>query len=1126
MPREFAQVTVPPIGPECSDGDHARAPNRIHGAGLSVLTCGAAITLIVVLGIVRSLQRPEWMSPVLFVGLLGFLPALVLALRQRGSDQEPADMLRRAVGCLPGMVLLLDRKGRIEWASEKFLEGMDREWWQLRHQCLGPVLTGAEVDPAVVIAFEQAMARGDAMQVELSLVWGSRPDCWAEITLAPVPAGQGRPSGWVVVVHDVTARVETAQALEASEARFRSALSAMQEGFVLHGADGAILMANPAAERILGLTESQLCGRGSLDPRWQCVRADGAPFPGCEHPSMQTLVSGQPQTGVVMGVRKPSGELTWISISTSPVGALEDARPRMVVTTFSDISEHRRTVTELRKLTRAVDQSPALTWMADSQHRIEYVNNALLEATGYRREELIGRDPRMLAAEDLSNETYRSMQASIAADQSWRGELTNRRRDGSSFPVALSMFPLRDERGAVTHFVGIEQDISQARERERQLGLAREDARVAAEAKREFLQNMSHELRTPMNGILGMAELLLETQLEPQQRADLITLRRSAQALTDVIRQLFEFTKLESASDAIAAVPFRLRECLEHVSARFLAQAEAKGLRLIAAIEDSVPDRVVGDPGALRQILMNLLENAVKFTAQGSVALRVQALSESAGTVRLMFSIEDSGIGIAPDRQRAIFEAFEQADGSNTRQYGGIGLGLTVASFLVRQFGGVLEVESAQGRGSVFRFTIPVQRSGLQAPPATAPITLAGMSLLVVDGGGGVRTGLIRTLEGWGMQPCVAAQAQGAVAAAEQAIAAGHALRVAVLDQRGAQVDAFGVAACLRDALGVNAPAMLVLTSVGERGDGERCRALGVAGYFTAPVEEAELQAALCLILQDESGLAQSPTLITRHLLRETRTLERVLLVEDNPVNRKVAVRMLERSGYDVSVAVDGQDAIEQYRATRFALILMDIQMPVLNGIDATRAIRALEHELGSARTPIIAVTAHALAEDRQACLLAGMDAVVPKPIQRDELLAVMSRWSGCGTASDPQVCPPCLLGLLDWEQALGRMDGDAAVLHELLDLFRQDSPNMLLRLDAGCASADARGIERAAHGLKGASATISADPITALALRIESAAREGRVADAIDAVPALRAELERLVAALRELAPVRREAA
>jgi two-component system sensor histidine kinase/response regulator len=671
----------------------------------------------------------------------------------------------------------------------------------------------------------------------------------------------------------------------------------------------------------------------------------------------------------------------------------------LLLSTFEDaVQQNRALVNRTQALQASEERYRALLentfsgfYRATSTGRFLEVNPAYVKMLGYEsKAELLGVDiPATLHA---SRAEYEAFQTRLLAEEAVK-DYTARlcRKDGQEIIVEANVRVVKDTDGSVLYIEGFVHDITERRQVEIALQQAKEAAEAANQAKSQFLANMSHDIRTPMNGIIGMAELVLDTDLTAEQREYLNIVKGSADSLLRLLNDILDFAKIGARQLGLEALEFRLRDSLGSTMKTLAVRAHTKGLELACRIAPGVPDALVGDSARLRQVLVNLVGNAIKFTERGEVVVEVDEVASEAALsaalsndpVSLQFSVRDTGVGIPAEKQGLIFEAFMQADTSTTRQYGGTGLGLAISAQLVTLMGGRLWVESHLGEGSTFHFTLSFGRQRGQGVDLIPPelSQLHDGPVLIVDDNATHRNILVEIFTQWHGRPIAAPSAQAALEALMKAQKSGGIFALTVIDAQMPEMDGFALAAWLARHPLPTGPIIMMLTPASQHGDIARCQELGVAAYVSKPITQSSLLTAIKAVQDspqqsDDRPQSATPPPIDRHQLPL-----HILLAEDNAVNQILARRLLEKRGYAVVVARTGKEALAAWTREPFDLILMDVQMPEMDGFEATAAIRAAERSKGS-HTPIIAMTAHAMAGDRQRCLEAGMDEYVSKPIQ------------------------------------------------------------------------------------------------------------------------------------------------
>jgi PAS domain S-box-containing protein len=953
---------------------------------------------------------------------------------------------------------------------------------------------------------------------EESEVWPDGGTTWASTTKMPFRDRDGSIVGTFGVSRDITrnkqAEVElhkAKEAAEASERRTRLIVDTANDAYVGMDASGKITDWNRQAELTFGWNHADVLGKSVeetiVPPHYREAHNRGL---------RQFLADG---TGPLLNKRielsaiHRDGHEFPVELTISPIRV---GTGHVFSAFLHDITERKQAEAELHSAKEAAEASHRVldsilrniadgVVVADENGKFLHFNAVA--------ERMIG-----VGATDTGVEEWTERYGVFLPDgvtpcpttelplaRAMRGEdvkdaevlIRNSRRPEGVW-LSVNGRPLRDDAGICRGGVIVFRDVTERRRAEEELRQAKEAAVAASRAKSDFLANMSHEIRTPMNAIIGMTELLADTALNSEQRDYVDLVRKSSDGLLGIINDILDFSKIEAGRLELEKLDFALRDALGDTLDTLSLRAYQKGLELAYHVAADVPDGLIGDPSRLRQVVMNLVGNALKFTENGEVVVEVKRFAGSCDgsadtrTVVLHFSVRDTGIGISADKQRLIFEAFTQADTSTTRRYGGTGLGLAISTRLVHLMGGRIWVESEREKGSTFHFTAAFGTGGKPVPsrPPAESDRLRGLRALVVDDNPTNRRLLVDTLAQWDLLPEAADGGAAAFAAMSRAEAELVPFDLVLLDAHMPGMDGFTVGERIREWSNAR---ILMLTSGGHPEDAARCKELGFVGYLTKPIKQADLWRAL-LRAMDSSPAIESISPPAPSAPPPTRSL-RILLAEDNPINQKLAVRLLEKQGHSVVVANNGREAVSALFKSNppiFDIVLMDVQMPEMDGLEATAAIRA--HEVSTGRhIPVVAMTAYAMKGDEDRCLNCGMDDYVSKPIKPDLLYSTIDRLV---PIAERRATQPRLRSLVEWDKALANVRGDVALLRELAGVFETEWPKWQTNLRAAVERADGEQLRRTAHTLKGSLSTFAATEAQNVAEELEFSARDGRTRD------------------------------
>jgi PAS domain S-box-containing protein len=996
------------------------------------------------------------------------------------------------------IVSIADRTGKIIYANEKLSEISQYP----REELLGQdhrLLNSGYHPHEFFRNMWQTIGRGEIWHGEVRNRCKDGGIYWVDSTIVPFMDEHGKPLRYVSIRTDITARKLIEEQLQEQRMFFEHISETLGEGLYVQDAQGRCIYMNSEAERLLGWTRDQFIGMPVHDTI-HTVTSDGHALPDCECPIMLGVIKDSSvRCDDQVFVRK-DGSVFPVEVSSQGIyrnGALDGA-----VVAFADITRRKQNEAAIRfaqeRLNLALDGSGLALWDWDiANDRVYLSDRWSLMMGGYRQDSVLTR----LQLFDLVEPQDRGLlQDSLVAvlkgqTEFYSVEFRVRRNDGN--PVWIHTHGKvveRNTEGRAIRMTGTNADITLRKQAEDMLHRAKEVAEEASRAKSDFLANMSHEIRTPMNGIIGMTKLALDTELDAEQKEYLGLVKTSADALLHIVNDILDFSKIEAGKMALELVEFNLPDLLSQTTRSIALRAHQKGLELLLDIDPKIPEVMIGDPGRLRQVMLNLVGNAIKFTEHGEVVVKavLSPHQTKPDKLTLYVSVRDTGIGIPQEKFQSIFESFSQADTSTTRKYGGTGLGLTITTRLVELMGGCIWIESEVGQGSTFFIEIVLGKADVGVQPHYEVAPLKDLRVMVVDDNASNRVLATELLQRWGMHPHALPDARQAIAELENN---GENYRLLLLDARMPEEDGFVVVEYLRAHPELAATPIMMLTSEGQRDDAARGRELGITSYLLKPYSQSDLFD----VIMNTLGLSEVTGSLpdAAHEMRQNRRKLHVLLAEDNSINQVLATRLLQKFGHGIEVAGNGLIAVEKWQAGDYDLILMDVDMPELNGYGATARIRELERQRGG-HIPIVGLTAHAMQGSREECLAAGMDGYLSKPIDTEALWAELeSIGSGISQDSKPGLMTlPAAENRFDLDKALALMDNDMELFREMVQIYLAEYQGYLEKLDDAIRHGDADKTRHYAHMLKGMISVFCVPAVSTFAERIETQQTRDQNAD------------------------------
>ncbi len=909
-----------------------------------------------------------------------------------------------------------------------------------------------------------------------------------------------------------------------AEDLFRLVVESAPNGMLMIDRKSSVVLVNSQIQKMFGYTKEELLGKplDILIPE----RYRGQHPQHREEFFSDAKVRPMGAGRDLYALRKDGSEFP-VEIGLNPVHTPDGTH---VLASVIDITERKAAEEQLQQSEerfRAMIENVKdyAIFMLDSGGRVVTWNKGAEAVTGYPGEQIIGKhfscfypiaDQKVRLPEQI-------LHAALTEGQHETTMTWQLRNDGTKFCAHVVTTAVRNSKGGLIGFSTVTRDLTRRQLVIAELQRAKEEAEAANEVKSNFIANVSHEIRTPMTGIVGMTGLLADTELSPQQAEYCHIIRRSSEALLTVINEVLDFSKVESGKLELEIIDFDLRAATEEVMDLFAQQAEDKDIELVSFVDCEVAEKLRGDPGRVRQVLSNLVGNAVKFTKSGQVAVRVQLVGQTAEDICLRFEVTDSGIGIPRDKLGVLFGSFSQVDASISRKYGGTGLGLAICKRFIELMGGEIGVESEPDKGSRFWFTLRLLKSlesGSEAPRPRAH--LRGLRMLVVEANALNCSVFEHYLTSWGVLSDAAPEGHRALEMLSAAQHRGAPYHLVILDFALPGMNGLELARKIRENRKFGAPKLLLLTSMAKKGDARLAREAGIDGYFTKPLRFSQLEQCLALLMGATPASEDPGNLLTLHTLAELKTQARlrILVVDDNHINQRVLASLLENMGHRAEVVGNGREAVEAYKHAPYNMILMDLQMPEMDGIEASRQIREVAQAKGL-HTAIIAVTARARKQDRDFCLAHGMDDYVSKPISPMELRAAIDRITSTATKVVPSGNPaPDSIhagNAVDLVKALAQIEDNRDLLHEIVAMFLEQYPKLLEQIHQALSSSNGKALTGAAHTLRSSAGQVGAQQAMNAARTLEEIGERKSLAKAPAVVAQLEQELARVKFALLE---------